>query len=136
MKMHEALIAWTPTWSSNDKTKGQVKVGPLVAEGEADWTDPFACTGGAAWIPSRALRGDESLINALLHFHSLVVRDGIDPQVAHQAFLAVDEYAEAIGEDIGGARPSMFATTPEEVAIAGEEARNDWLLNAKAKGEA
>jgi hypothetical protein len=31
MKMHEALIAWTPTWSSNDKTKGQVKVGPLVA---------------------------------------------------------------------------------------------------------
>jgi hypothetical protein len=35
-------------------------------------------------------------------FHAMVVRDGIDPQVAHTAFLEIDEY-RAIVDGIGGA---------------------------------
>jgi len=34
----------------------------------------------------------------------MVVGDGVDPQVAHAAFLAIDEYAEHISPDIPGAR--------------------------------
>ena len=35
-------------------------------------------------------------------FHAMVVRDGIDPQVVHTAFLEIDEY-RAIVDGIGGA---------------------------------
>jgi hypothetical protein len=34
--------------------------------------------------------------------HAMVVRDGIDPQVVHTAFLEIDEY-RAIVDGIGGA---------------------------------
>lgn len=37
-------------------------------------------------------------------FHTIVVRDGIDPSVAHEAFLAIDEYTMTISPDIPGAR--------------------------------
>ena len=35
-------------------------------------------------------------------FHAMVVRDGIDPQVVHTAFLEIDEYRAIVG-GIGGA---------------------------------
>jgi hypothetical protein len=41
----------------------------------------------------------------LTDFHQIVVRDGIDPQVAHKAFLEIDEYREIIAADIEGAEP-------------------------------
>jgi hypothetical protein len=37
-----------------------------------------------------------------IHFHTLVVRDGIDPQVAHKAFLAIDEYRQRMSGEIDG----------------------------------
>jgi hypothetical protein len=73
MKAHEALIAWTPP-DNADATAGQVKVGPLIAAGEADWTKPFACTGGAAFVETRKLRGAESLAQLFIDFHTIVVR--------------------------------------------------------------
>jgi hypothetical protein len=50
-------------------------------------------------------------------FHMLVVDDGIDPQVAHQAFLAIDEYRPTISNHIPG------ATYPEDEAACLEDAR-------------
>jgi hypothetical protein len=106
MKAHEALIAWTPAYAADlhPATVGQVKVGPLLGEGDADWTKPYAMTGGASEVALRSWRGDKSRARLFIEFHTLVVRDGIDPQVAHAAFLAIDEYAEAISPDIPGAR--------------------------------
>jgi len=45
----------------------------------------------------------ERLTMMLLDFHTMVVRDGIDPQVAHRAFLEIDEYRRVIAPDIEGA---------------------------------
>jgi len=103
VKAYEALIAWTPR---NDRrpTAGQVKVGPLRREGESDWASPFAMTGGAAWVATRELRGAQSVARLFIDFHTLIVRDRIDPALAHEAFLAIDEYAESISPDIHGAR--------------------------------
>jgi hypothetical protein len=103
MKAHEALIAWTPRDSGNP-TAGQVKVGRLLRDGEGDWTDPFSFTGGAAYMRVRSLRGPESVSQLFIDFHTMVVRDGIDPQVAHRAFLVIDDYAERIAADIDGSR--------------------------------
>jgi hypothetical protein len=36
-------------------------------------------------------------------FNAMVVRDGVDPQAAHQAFLAIPEYRNTIPEDQRGA---------------------------------
>jgi hypothetical protein len=106
MKAHEALIAWTPNTSGwrERATAGQVKVGPLIDADNVDWTNPFSHTGGAAYIQRRKLRGAESVAKLFIDFHTLVVRDGIESQVAHEAFLMIDEYAESISPDIAGAR--------------------------------
>jgi hypothetical protein len=105
MKAHDALIAWTPVHTTHrPKTIGQVKVGPLLHDGGEDWSKLFAFTGGAAQVDRRKWRGAKSVAQVFIEFHTLVVRDGIDPQVAHKAFLVIDEYAEAISPDIPGAR--------------------------------
>lgn len=104
MKAREALIAWTPANSRNDPTAGQVKVGSLVGKGEIDWTKPYQSTGGAAFVDRRKMNGDRSILMVFVDFQTLVVRDGIDPQIAHSAFLQIDEYAETIALDVPGAR--------------------------------
>ncbi len=103
MKAHEALIAWTPA-NLHTPTSGQVKVGPLLNEGEYDWTWPYSFSGGAALTRVRKLRGGESIAQLFIDFHTLVVRDGIAPEEAHKEFLAIDEYAERISADIKGSR--------------------------------
>jgi hypothetical protein len=45
------------------------------------------------------MKGDQSALRLFIEFHTLVVRDGIDPQAAHEAFLAVDEYRDLISPD-------------------------------------
>lgn len=98
MKASEALIAWTPGESH------KVKVGPLLRDGTPDWTVGYDFTGGAAYTARRKMVGDAADRMLFIEFHTLVVRDGIDPQAAHREFLKIDEYAEAIAPDIPGAR--------------------------------
>jgi hypothetical protein len=109
MKAHEAMIAWTPARFSQPNapywnTRGQVKVGPLLhtddgGNRDRDWTKGFAYTGGAAFTDRRKLRGDASAKMLLVDFVDMVVRDGIDPLVAHRAFMAIDEYRNSVAED-------------------------------------
>jgi hypothetical protein len=104
MKANEALIAWTPAGDPDDPTSGKVKVGELLSNPHAkDWTDPFTHTGGAAYAEVRELTGHASVARLFIDFHTLVVGDGIDPKVAHEAFLAIDEYRAFISPDIPGA---------------------------------
>jgi hypothetical protein len=110
MKARDALIAWSPNYgpeftAENDwpVNPGEVAVGRLLKEGDRDWTKPFAFTGGAAEVSRRHLKGDNSALMLFIDFHTLVVRDGIDPQTAHKAFLAIDEYRERISPDTPGA---------------------------------
>ena len=35
----------------------------------------------------------------MIDFHKLVVRDGIDPQAAHQQFLKIDEYRRLVDDN-------------------------------------
>jgi hypothetical protein len=104
MKACEALIAWTPACETDNPTCGQVKVGPVIREHPRDWTEGYSSTGGAAYTRVRNLRGAASVAQIFIDFHSMVVRDGIDPKVAHRAFLEIDEYAECISNDIEGSR--------------------------------
>jgi hypothetical protein len=66
---------------------------------------PYRFTGGAAYIEARKIRGEKAKLAALIEWHTIVVRDGIDPQVAHNEFLKIDEYRDALPPDIRGAAP-------------------------------
>lgn len=104
MKYSEALIAWTPVRHRHrPETTGQLQVGPLLSLSENRWAKRFSCSGGAAYVATRKLAGDQAVARLFIEFHTLVVRDGIDPQAAHEAFLAIDEYRKSISPDIEGA---------------------------------
>ncbi|MBH0239473.1 hypothetical protein [Methylobrevis albus] len=106
MKAKETIIAWTPNTEHYNSyaTKGLVKVGPLIADGMPDWTSGYRMTGGAAYINIRSIEGWQAKAMVLTEFVTIVVRDLVDPAVAHRAFIEIDEYAEIIAEDIEGAR--------------------------------
>lgn len=104
MKASEALIAWTPAHCKEDfsETAGRVNVGHLIRDGESDWARPYLNTGGAAFIGVRRLTGSDAVAQVFITFHELVVRDGIPPEDAHQAFLAIDDYASHLAPDTLG----------------------------------
>lgn len=60
-------------------------------------------TGGACCRHVQEARGVKAAFHLMTEFHTIVVRDGVDPQEAHQAFLVIDEYRRRIAPDIPGA---------------------------------
>lgn len=104
MKAKDALIAWTPVSNDRLPTKGSVRVGPLLRENDADWTSPYAYTGGAAYTYRRDMDEWQQIAMVFIEYHTLVCRDGMDPKRVHEAFLAIDEYAERISPDLPGAQ--------------------------------
>jgi hypothetical protein len=60
-------------------------------------------------VPGRQeLHGDALKLALFLEFHELVVRDGLDPQRVHEAFLVIDEYAESIAPHVRDVRWPSF----------------------------
>lgn len=99
MKLAESLIAW-------DTVTGKVAVGPLIFEGDNDWTTPYGSTGGAAFIAVRKMTGIEAR-HYVMSDLGLVLRDGLDPKAVHAAFLKIDEYRQAIPRDVQGAEDGV-----------------------------
>lgn len=105
MKANEAMIAWTPNRAPylDEPTRGEVRVGAMLGEHEADWTKPYAKTGGACFSERHEMNEWQLIAMTFIDFHTLVVRDGISTQDAHEAFLAIDEYRQRMSPDIAGA---------------------------------
>jgi hypothetical protein len=93
MRAAEALIAWN---GADDG--GAVAIGPLLRDGEPDWARAYTCTGGAAHIERRSMSGCEQRLHVKRDWYLLVYVYGIDPYVAHRAFLLIDEYQAIIKE--------------------------------------
>ncbi|WP_336487557.1 hypothetical protein [Methylobacterium nigriterrae] len=111
MKQLEAIIAWTPArWADlRPDTAGQVAILPHPdPEGHAR---RFMMSAGASSSALHALPEEQRIARLFIDFNTLVVRDGIDPQAAHRAFLAIDEYRFRIAPDTEGA---AFEDPPEE----------------------
>lgn len=103
MKAADANIAWTPLGYDGLKsaTAGRVQVGPRSNPG--GWMDSYPAWVYAVESSDIAESPGRAAWRLMVNFHTLVVRDGINPQVAHQAFLAIDEYRAMISPDIPGA---------------------------------
>jgi hypothetical protein len=98
MSIDNWMVAWTPArqpWSDHAEcygtAPGAIEVGPWPDA--TGWSDiarhKFATTGKVMML--------------FIDFHTVTVRDGIDPQAAHREFLKVDEYRRRISRDIEGA---------------------------------
>ena len=94
MKACEAVIAYTPGSMTDDPYCGQVEVGPILYKGSRDWTAPYACTAGAAYVDRQKVKGKDATLAVLTDFYMLVMHQGIDPKIIHDAFLEIDEYVE------------------------------------------
>lgn len=103
MKQLAAIIAWTPaSWADlKPETAGKVAIVPFPDE--AGLSDPYAMTGGACYRARHKMPEWQRIAMLFIEFNTIVVRDGIDPQEAHRAFLAIDEYRLKIAPDQQGA---------------------------------
>ncbi|SDR63363.1 hypothetical protein SAMN05519103_08533 [Rhizobiales bacterium GAS113] len=79
---------------------GKIKVGPWPDK--TGWSKGFSQTVGACFMKVHRMPKWQQVAQLFLDFHTAVVRDGIDPQAAHEAFLAIDEYRRHISPDIKG----------------------------------
>ena len=90
------MVAWTP---GEPET---VEVGPWPDE--TGWSDPYSFTTGCCELVRHKWNEDRKVMMMFIDFHTLIVRDGIDPQAAHRKFLKIDEYRRRISPDIDGAQ--------------------------------
>jgi hypothetical protein len=97
------MIAYTPpSWADDlPPTAGEIVVGPHPDM--TGWSDNYAYTTGSCYVRRKKVPHWRQVALVLTDFHAAVVRDGIDPRKAHQAFLAIDEFRRVISPDIAGA---------------------------------
>lgn len=56
-------------------------------------------TGGAGDVRWDGYNEDQRQKALFVVFHTMVVRDEVDPRVAHDALMVIDEYRELIAPD-------------------------------------
>jgi hypothetical protein len=96
LKAKDAIIAWNYGDVGPDRAPS-VAIGPLLGkDGDPDWTYPYECTAGAAWVFRRKLFGIVQQLFVLLDWYQLVYSCGLDPYMVHRAFLEIEEYQAVI----------------------------------------
>jgi hypothetical protein len=112
------MIAWDP-WSD------RIAVGPWPDR--TGWSDSYARTVGACFTSLHKMNRRERERMLFIEFNAIVVRDGVDSQVAHRAFLAIDEYRQCIPSDELGAedKDGPF-NTPWRKVVAERLAHENW----------
>jgi hypothetical protein len=102
MKITEADVVWTRA------TEPAPEGGTSALSGTVRAGNARGATVGF-WRPalSISIRAEDDpttqLLSLFVLFNTLVIRDGIDPNRAHEAFLAIDEYRQTISPEIPGA---------------------------------
>jgi hypothetical protein len=98
-----ALIAWNGADDGCDRVAshptppGAVAVGPLLDDiSRSDWSRPYSCTGGAAWVARRKLFGIAQQLQVMEDYYQLVYVYGLDPCVVHRAFLEIADFQAII----------------------------------------
>ena len=87
-----AIIAWNSEQRNREAPQGAVGIGPYFGKGEPDWTKPYDCTGGAAYVFRRELSGVEQDFHVMRDFYMLIHDYGLDPRLVHRAFLELEEF--------------------------------------------
>jgi hypothetical protein len=115
-----ALIAWNAVREecrrirSHPTPPGAVAIGPLLEDSaQMDWTTPYYCTGGAAYVGRRTLKGLPQRMHVMQDFYMLTYTYGIDPCIVHRAMLEIEEYQTIIKEMGCGPAPDEPGHDPD-----------------------
>ncbi len=98
------IDTWMVAWNPGEP--GSVEVGC--------WPDltGLSCrldfTTGCCELVRHKWPEDRKVMMMFIDFHTLIVRDGVDPQTAHREFLKIDEYRRRISPDIDGAADTFL----------------------------
>ena len=95
--MGYAIDEWQVAWNAQLKAASPSSA-VEVGKSTGDWTDGY---NNAQGTEGRTLDG--KVAHMFITFHTLVVRDGVDPLKAHSEFLKIDEYRRRIDSEIEGA---------------------------------
>ena len=87
------MIAWNPETT-------QITVVPWPARGAAR---DYLMTGGACYTHVREASREMQKAFLFIDFNTIVVRDRVPVDAAHEAFLKIDEYRWSISPDMKGA---------------------------------
>jgi hypothetical protein len=99
MKLFDAMIGYNP--GSNE-----IEVG--IHPDRTNWSGKYQMTVGACYAHHREMTDMQRALIMFINFNSAVVRDKVDVQAAHRAFLAIDEYRKYISPDMEGADSGNF----------------------------
>ncbi len=115
MKASEAIIAWNGYDDFRSEGRpGSIAVGPLLFDGDSDWTRPYLFTAGAAEVYRRNLPDTEQHLAVLKDFYMLVQVYGLHPYLVHRAFMHIDEYRDIAKEMGAEAAPGYPVPAIEE----------------------
>lgn len=100
LTVYNWMVGWNPHPELEHcyKPVGAVEVG--LFPDKTRWTDRYEFTDGCCMLDWKP---EDRVQQMFIVFHTLVVRDGIDPQRAHREFLKIAEYRRKISADIEGA---------------------------------
>lgn len=114
MKASEAIIAWNGLEDfRHEGHPATIGIGPLLFDGDSDWTRPYLYTAGAAEAKRRHLNGVDQQFAVLKDFHTLVYLYGLDPYLVHRAFLHIDEYQDIMRSEGAGPAEDEHGHTPD-----------------------
>lgn len=98
MRVIDALVVWTPgNYELNEfaPTRGQIDVCDTT-EDDWDWKEKYRHFWGAAdnrWKQQPHLMRVQMMFAM---FHTIVIRDEIEFEAVHAAFMKIDDYREAL----------------------------------------
>jgi hypothetical protein len=110
MQLADAQYEWNPVWITSPDLRSP---GDCIVYNRAEHV--AACqaghnphhgwlmSGGACCFDRQEKTYWEQVALMMVDFHTMVVRDGLDPQVVHREFLKIDEYRQFIAPDCEGA---------------------------------
>jgi hypothetical protein len=104
MRLRETMICWNPSGMRGQHGLADewVRLGPHPDR--YDWSRGFCFSDGACWFAWREYPDDKRLLRLFVLLTIMMVGDGVPPDAVHRAFLAIDEYRDALPPDVPGAR--------------------------------
>lgn len=93
LRVSNALIAY-------NADSDEIRVGPILHAGEADWTVGYEMTTGASHLFVRDLKGIPAAAWICAEFITLTVADGVSARAAFKEFIKIEEFRRAMPEDV------------------------------------
>jgi hypothetical protein len=94
MKATEAAVVWIPSWRGEPSVRIERHHSQWDRSPDELWM-PATCLGEFGEISTKGNPTKQKLAMFIL-FHSITVRDGVPTNLAHEAFLKIDEYRKTI----------------------------------------